>query len=194
MKEYPSSSGPMPILDIPNGIGLMPNGNIDTNRGAAMYLTMKAEKHGEVKGGTTEKGQENKIKVYGVLHGIISPRDPGSGLPTGKRRHGQLQISLGLDKAIPILYSILCANENVKTWKLEYWSAVHKGSSSTATGTGHAMIYSISLTSANICNLETITTVNGVLMFLVGFTYLKIEWKWEDGGIIAQDDWEAPVK
>ena len=27
----------------------------------------------------------------------------------------------------------------------------------------------------------------------VSFTYQKIEWTFEDGGITAEDDWEAPV-
>ena len=27
----------------------------------------------------------------------------------------------------------------------------------------------------------------------IEFTYQKIEWTWEDGGIQAEDDWETPV-
>jgi type VI secretion system secreted protein Hcp len=27
----------------------------------------------------------------------------------------------------------------------------------------------------------------------VAFTYQKIEWTWNDGGIMAMDDWEAPL-
>lgn len=171
----------------------MPNGNIDTNRGAAMYLTLKGQKQGPIDGGTAEKGQEKKLKVYGLLHGLQSPRDPASGLPTGKRRHGMLQISIGLDKAVPKLWNILVCNENIPSWKLEYYSAIHKGSASGQAGTGHALLYTIQLTNANICNMENLTTVNGVIMFLVGFTYQKIEWTWVDGGVTAMDDWEAPV-
>jgi type VI secretion system secreted protein Hcp len=26
----------------------------------------------------------------------------------------------------------------------------------------------------------------------ISFTYQKIEWTWTDGGITADDDWEAP--
>jgi type VI secretion system secreted protein Hcp len=193
MKEYPGPQGPQFVLDMPSGIGLMPNGNIDTNRGAAMYLTTKGQKQGAIKGGTTEKGQEGKIKVYGLLHGIQSPRDPASGLPTGKRRHGMIQISIGLDKAIPPLWNVLVTNENLTEWLLQYYSAVHKGSGSAAVGTGHALLYTVKLTNANISNIENITTVNGVIMFLVGFTYQKIEWTWVDGGIVAMDDWESPV-
>lgn len=180
-------------MDIPSGIGLMPNGNIDSNRAAAMYLKVKGQKQGEIKGGTTEKGQEGTIKVYGLLHAITSPRDAASGLPTGKRMHRPIQISIGLDKSIPLLYNALVNNENLPTWKLQYWSAVHKGSASTATGTGHANTFNVELTNANIMNIESITTVNGAIMYLVGFTYQKIQWTWMDGGITGMDDWESPV-
>ena len=27
----------------------------------------------------------------------------------------------------------------------------------------------------------------------IAFTYQKISWTWTDGGITAEDDWEAPV-
>ena len=192
-KEYPGPQGPVQILDIPAGIGLTESGAIDANRGAAMYLNVTAEKQGHIDGGMTEKGQEKTIKVYGMLHGLSSPRDAASGLPTGKRRHGILQISIGLDKAIPKLWTCLVQNENIKTWELKYWSAVHKGSASTATGSTHANLYTVKLTNANLASRETITPVNGTLMFMLGFTYQKIEWTWVDGGITSMDDWEAPV-
>lgn len=193
MKEMLGPTGPETILDIPSGLGLMPNGNIDTNRGAAMYLKMKGQKQGEIKGGTTIKGHEGTMSVYGILQGIKSPRDPASGLPTGKRRHGPIQISVGLDKAVPLCYNLMTNNENISTWKLEYWGAVHKGSASAAVGTGHALLYTVELVNGNLCNIESITTVNGVIMFLLGFTYQKITWTWQDGGITATDDWEAPT-
>ena len=193
MREYPGAQGPVQILDIPAGIGLTESGAIDSNRGAAMYLNITAQKQGHIDGGVTEKGQEKTIKVYGMLHGIKSPRDAASGLPTGKRAHGALQISIGLDRAIPLLYNSLVNNENLTKWELKYWSAVHKGSGFTAAGSAHANTYTVALTNANICNLEAITTVNGTLMYLLGFTYQKITWTWNDGGITASDDWEAPV-
>ena len=48
------------------------------------YLKMKGQKQGEIKGSVTQKGRENKIMVIAVNHEITSPRDPASGLPTGR--------------------------------------------------------------------------------------------------------------
>ncbi|HZF48038.1 MAG TPA: type VI secretion system tube protein Hcp, partial [Polyangiaceae bacterium] len=51
------------------------------------YLKLKGQTQGEIKGSVTQKGREGKIMVIAVSHEIMSPRDPASGLPTGKRMH-----------------------------------------------------------------------------------------------------------
>ena len=38
-----------------------------------------------------------------MSHEIVSPRDPATGLPTGKRQHKPLTIRMEVDKAIPKL-------------------------------------------------------------------------------------------
>ena len=38
-----------------------------------------------------------------VKGGIVSPRDPASGLPTGKRQHGDIVITKEIDKGSPSL-------------------------------------------------------------------------------------------
>jgi len=45
---------------------------------------------------TTDDAQEVKGG-----HGIVSPRDPASGLPTGKRQHGDIVITKEIDKGSP---------------------------------------------------------------------------------------------
>ena len=39
----------------------------------------------------------------GDAAGIVSPRDPASGLPTGKRQHNDIVITKPIDKASPQL-------------------------------------------------------------------------------------------
>src|ERR1700742_3211164 len=86
------------------------------------YLKLKGQKQGELKGSVTQKGRENKILVIAVSHEIVSPRDPASGLPTGKRMHKPFVITKELDKSSPLLYNALVNNENIPTWKLEFWT------------------------------------------------------------------------
>jgi type VI secretion system secreted protein Hcp len=156
------------------------------------YLKLKGQKQGEIKGSVTQKGRENKIMVIAVSHEIMSPRDHASGLPTGKRMHKPFVITKELDKSSPLLYNALVNNENIPEWELQFWQP-----SSTGAEKQH---YTIKLTNANIASIAFRMANNkhpDLMKFSeyeeIAFTYQKIEWSWTDGGIMAMDDWEAPV-
>ena len=144
------------------------------------YLKLKGQKSGEIKGSVTQKGREGKIMVIAVSHSIISPRDAASGLPTGKRMHKPFVITKELDKSSPLLMNVLVNNENVTDAEKQH--------------------YTVKLTNANIASIDFRMANNKhpeLMKFAeyeeIAFTYQKIEWTWTDGGITAEDDWEAPV-
>lgn len=157
----------------------------------AAYLTLTAARQGPIKGSVTQKGREGKILVISVRHEIVSPRTPRSGLPSGKRMHKPLLVLKELDRSSPLLYDILCTNENIPEVKLEYWTA-------TATGQ-EKQHFTVRLTNANLStiNFKMANIRNPKLQRLVeyeelAFTYQRIEWTWNEGGITAIDDWETP--
>jgi type VI secretion system secreted protein Hcp len=156
------------------------------------YLKFKGQKQGEIKGSVTQKGREGKIMVIAVSHEIVSPRDPASGLPTGKRMHKPFVITKELDKATPLLFSVLVNNENVPEWELQFWTP-------SATGV-EKQHYTVKLINANIASIAFRMANNKhpeLMKFNeyeeIAFTYQKIIWTWNDGGITAEDDWEAPL-
>jgi type VI secretion system secreted protein Hcp len=156
------------------------------------YLRLKGQKTGDIKGSVTQKGREGKIMVIAVSHEIVSPRDPASGLPTGKRMHKPMVITKELDKSTPLLYNVLVNNENLTQWELQFWRP-------SATG-AEQQHFTIKLTNANIASIteRMPNNKNPELMKYetyeeVAFTYQKIEWTWTDGGITAMDDWESPL-
>ncbi len=160
------------------------------------YLKLKGQKQGEVKGSVTQKGREGKIMVIAVSHDIISPRDAASGLPTGKRMHKPFVITKELDKSSPLLYNILVNNENVPEWELQFWTPQLAAKSGGGTEVQH---YSVKLVNANIASIAFRMANNkhpDLMKFAeyeeVAFTYQKIIWTWTEGGITAEDDWEAP--
>ena len=160
------------------------------------YLEIEAQTQGKIAGSVTQKGRENTIMVIAVNHEIVSPRDAASGLPTGKRMHKPFRITKELDKSSPLLYNILCNNENVKTWVLKFWTPQLKAVSGGGTENNH---YTVKLTNANIASINFKMANNkhpDLMKFAeyeeVEFTYQKIEWTWNDGGITADDDWETP--
>jgi type VI secretion system secreted protein Hcp len=163
------------------------------------YLKAKAAKSGDLKGSVTQKGREDKIAVIAVSHEIVSPRDPASGLPTGKRMHKPFVITKELDKSSPLLYAVLVNNENIPDWELQFWSPTGNLSAGGAGGV-EKQHYSIKLLNANIASISfrLANNKNPDLMKYaeyeeVAFTYQKITWTWNDGGITAEDDWESPV-
>jgi type VI secretion system secreted protein Hcp len=104
------------------------------------------------------------INVTAVSHEIVSPRDPASGLPTGKRQHA----------STPLFLNALVHNETLTSVLI----GLLRNGSQAAT---------IKLTNASVSNY-----VQHGGYVTISFTYQKIEWTWVDGGITASDDWEAP--
>jgi type VI secretion system secreted protein Hcp len=161
------------------------------------YLNLKGQRQGEIKGSVTQKGREGKIAVIAVSHEIISPRDPASGLPTGKRMHKPFVITKELDKSSPLLYNSLVNNENIPDWQLQFWTPQLKATTGSGNEVQH---YTVKLTNANVASIAFRMANNkhpDLMKFAeyeeIAFTYQKIEWTWNDGGITAMDDWEAPV-
>ncbi len=160
------------------------------------YLSLTGQKTGDIKGSVTQKGREGKIMVIAVSHEIVSPRDPASGLPTGKRMHKPFVITKELDKSSPLLYNVLCNNENISKWQLKFWTPQIKAAQGTGAEVQH---YTVELVNANIASIHyrMLNNKNPDLMKYaefeeVAFTYEKITWTWNDGGIMADDNWNEP--
>jgi type VI secretion system secreted protein Hcp len=156
------------------------------------YLTLTGETQGKVNGSCTQAGREDMMEIYGFNHEVLSPRDAASGLPTGKRQHKPIVITKAIDKATPLLMTILTNNEIINTWKIDFYRPSRAGN--------EELYYNIELVNANICSIrpEQLNNkypdnMNHELREHVAFTYQKIIWTWEDGGITAEDDWETPT-
>ena len=155
------------------------------------YLRLKGQTTGEIRGSVAQKGLEGRIMVIAANHEIVSPRDPASGLPTGKRTHKPFVITKELDRSSPLLYSVLVNNENITEWELQFWQPTPTGAPRN--------YYTVRLTNANIASIDfrMLNTRNPDLAKYaeyeeIAFTYQRIEWVWTDGGITANDDWAAP--
>jgi type VI secretion system secreted protein Hcp len=159
------------------------------------YMTITGQKQGMINGSVTQKGRENSILVHSYSHEIVSPRDPASGLPTGKRMHKPFFFLKEVDKSSPLLWIALVNNENLTTCQVQFWGP------GLAAGTGVAMekqVYTITLTNASIASIQESMPSNVdpslaklPLQEQISLTYQKIQWTWADGGITSADDWEA---
>jgi type VI secretion system secreted protein Hcp len=89
--------------------------------------------------------------------------------------HKPISITKQLDATTPLLLNALVNNENLTSVLI---GLMRNGQ----------QVATIKLTNANISDY----VANGGNETW-SFTYQKITWTWVDGGITAQDDWEAPV-
>jgi type VI secretion system secreted protein Hcp len=155
------------------------------------YLSLTGQKQGPIRGSVTQKGREGKIMVIGVFHEIVCPRDPSSGLPTGRRIHKPLTVLKELDRASPLLHAVLTGNENITEARLDFWTPTPTGA--------EKQHYTVRLTNANISGIFfKMPNVRSPKLSKipeyeeVSFTYQKIDWTWNEGGLSAADDWETP--
>jgi type VI secretion system secreted protein Hcp len=156
-----------------------------------IHMTLKGQTQGDIKGGCTQRGREDSIIINAFDHDIVSPRDIASGLPTGKRQHKPVKITKEIDKASPLLFTVLCTNENLTEVVFKFWRPSMSGK--------EEQYYTIKLTNANITSMKTFFPHTRIAenthlghMEEVSFTYRKIEWTFTDGGITSEDDWEIP--
>ena len=155
------------------------------------FLRLRGETQGEIKGSATQVGREDLIMVIAFEHEVISPRDAASGLPTGKRQHKALTITKEIDRSTPLLMKALVDNENIEEWVLQFWQPSKSGK--------EVQFYTIELVNASIAGIRQEMLNNRYPENMqhkerehISFCYQKIIWTWLDGGISAEDDWEAP--
>jgi type VI secretion system secreted protein Hcp len=155
------------------------------------YLTLRGEFQGDIKGSVTQKGRAGKIMVIAFDHSIESALSPYNSQPTGQRQHKPLVITKEVDKSSPLLHNAQSRNERLN-FELQFWQP-------SATGV-EKQHYTINLVNARIISIHMVMPNNKhpeLMRFAeyeeIAFTYDMIVWTWHDGGITAEDYWEAPV-
>jgi type VI secretion system secreted protein Hcp len=118
----------------------------------------------------------------GFSHEIVSPRDPASGLPTGKRLHKPYMVTIPIGGAAPLFMNALVTNENLTSVTI---SLFKPGTNTVGT--------TVKLTNASVSDFSHACNNVYPQCETIAFTYQRIEWTWVDTGATASDDWEAPV-
>jgi type VI secretion system secreted protein Hcp len=84
------------------------------------YLKLTGTKQGTIKGSGAKGKRSDAIEISEFSFGIEAPRDPQSGLPTGKRQHKPIVVVREVDEASPLLFQALCNNEVFTTALIEF--------------------------------------------------------------------------
>ena len=190
----PPNGAPSPTMTTLGEIGSAVRGDAvqyESDKSGPMAISQAtAETQGDITGDDTVGGMPDVMEIYGFSHEIDAPRDAASGLPAGKRQHKPVTVTKELDKASPLLMNVLVNFENMPTVKFVFTAQDPRLPSS-----GY---WTVELENASVSNIRHDTIGVGadgmpLVREHVSFTYQKIIWTWEDGGITAEDDWETPV-
>ena len=154
------------------------------------FMTVTGEKQGSIDGSCEIKGREKSILVYALDHNISMPRDPQTGLSSGKRIHGPFSIIKEIDKSSPKLYQALCTGEHLKSVLVKYTRVGKDGK--------EEHYFTEELSDAIVVSMAPfVPTVflkeNDAYRHMerVSFTYSQIKWTWIPDGIEAQDSWKG---
>ncbi|WP_438022250.1 type VI secretion system tube protein TssD [Sorangium sp. So ce233] len=162
------------------------------------HLKLKGVTQGPIDGSVTQKGREKSVAIIAVQHQIVSPRDPATGMPSGKRQHKPFVITKELDKATPLLYNALVNNESISEWELKFYTPGTQATKNIGKEQNH---YTVKLTNATVASIDFYMEntrrpdAREIPEYeKVAFTYQKIEWSYDDGDGARQadDDWESP--
>lgn len=153
-----------------------------------IYCKVTGQKQGVIQGDNNIKGLEDYLPVLTISSGVISPRDPASGLPTGKRQHKPLAILKEVDKASPKLFMAAVTNENLSSVECVFYRAHRAGIMQ--------KYFRITLNNASIAE-DDITGTSGVndgIRESVQFTFEKITLEDLISGTIGTDDNSAALQ
>ncbi|MCX6022597.1 MAG: type VI secretion system tube protein Hcp [Chloroflexi bacterium] len=131
-----------------------------------LFLSVKGQKQGAIKGPETTKGWENTIGVHAASWSAASQRDPQSGLPTGRRTSKVFNVTVSMGAFIPQLYMAFDGNENLPEVVLSLVDTAPTGAP--------ANYFTYKLTNANIASIDMTVTPDGPA-YVMGLTFAKIE-------------------
>jgi type VI secretion system secreted protein Hcp len=163
-----------------------------------IYAWFKGVTQGPIEGWGSWAGEDDQVGregsslVQAASHEVTIPRDPQSGMASGRRVHHPLIITKRIDKASPKLYRALVQGERLSEVVLKWYRIDQAG------GGGQVHYFTTKLEEAVIVAMKqwfpiTMDPTKRDYSHLedVQFTYRKIVWTWVDGGIETEDDWRA---
>lgn len=130
-------------------------------------MTVVFTKQGSIKGSSTRKQGDLDFSLGLECHGFeyetITPTDPGSSGPRGKRPHNPIRITREVDSASPKLLQALVTNELFKSATLRFPRIGPLGKPSTG--------YTIGLTNGNIVKIKSSSNSKGKMYEILTLAY-----------------------
>jgi type VI secretion system secreted protein Hcp len=164
------------------------------------YLKLSGSKRFEIKGPVRDRdtAKDGSIALLGVEHSIISPRDPTTGMPTGKRQHHPITVTKDTDNTSPLFFMVLSQNLEIPTAELSFFDADAQGGLSLGRET---LLYKITLNKAFVSSIGFAGQPNEEakekdrlsLLERISFVYDSIVWQWTSPAAEAKDIYNSQM-
>ena len=161
-----------------------------------IYAWYTGENQGEMDGWGSwpgeddQEGREGSCLIQKFEHEITIPRDPQSGLASGRRVHKPVCVTQRINKASPMLYQALCSGERFRS---DLPVVPHRPDRRRRSGQllhHHARGGGARLDERLVPITADQSKADYSHFQDLCFTYRKIIWTWEDGGVETEDDWK----
>ena len=157
-----------------------------------VHLYLKAN-GSDIKGESTQVslGRKDSIECLFYEQRIVTAREAGSGMATGRRQYEPLLIRKRLDKASPLLAKALVENAAIEgTFK--FFRPSPKGDGTTQ------QFYTVVIKEGRVASLRQVVpdtivpaTSTEPPMEEITFVFQSISWTFTEGGITHEDTWSA---
>jgi type VI secretion system secreted protein Hcp len=158
------------------------------------FATVTGSKQGVFKPEGPPSGPgKGKIRGVAFTYAVNSPRDPATGLPTGKRQHQPVTFTKEWGASSPQFYQSAFTNETLTTVLFEFYATQVDGKT--------VVDHTIKLTDVTIASVGQSLhegqaggpLVDSGDLQTIAFVFQKIEITNLLAGTQASDDWEARV-
>jgi type VI secretion system secreted protein Hcp len=119
------------------------------------------------------------VPIVGFATGVVSPRDPATGLATGKRQHKPVVVRRAIDGLDATVLTKAAQNATLGTITIEVQRPEGSVHTYTYTNTRAVAVEDAGAAGAGVSTQE------------LQFVYEKVDIS--IGGVLASDDWSAPV-
>ena len=138
----------------------------------------------------TSLGRENSIECLYFESGVLTAREAGSGMATGRRQYTPLTIRKRIDKATPLIAKALCNNEVIE--------GIFKFFRPNPTGDGTTeQFFTVEIKQGRVASFKQVSPdsfdpalSNRPELEEIQFVFHSVVWTYTNGGVTHEDTWD----
>ncbi|CAM3512962.1 Hcp family T6SS protein CtsH1 [Rouxiella silvae] len=154
-----------------------------------IYLWLKDNNDGDIKGSVDVQGREGSIEVVAQDHSLYIPTDNNTGKLTGTRIHTPFVITKEVDSSSPYLYKAVSTGQTLKSAEFRWYKIDDSGQEREYFNTRLENVKVVKV-APKMHDIKDIAKEKYNHLEVVELRYTKIIWTYIDGTIVHSDEWK----